>query len=247
MTLDRVIEYKEIDFFSEKITKKTDEYVIAFVTDTHAISANELREVVQKINERNVDVLLLGGDFPNGSAAYHTMQIFGETKTKDGIYGVEGNHDDIEELTHAMKLHGIHLLENEGTYLQENLYVAGVEDLWNRNPDIQKAIEGTSNEDFILVLSHNPDVAMEQDMQKVNLMLSGHTHGGQMTFFGFFAPALALQRKITKYGQMFKSGWVKTPSGGTVYVSNGTGQIETVPRIFARPQVIFMTLRVEKK
>lgn len=247
MTFDRMIEYKEIDFASEKIAKETDGYTIAFVTDTHAIPADELREVVQKISERNVDVLLLGGDFPNGSAAYRTMQILAETKTKDGIFGIEGNHDDIEELAHAMKLHGIHLLENEGVYLKENLYLAGVEDLWNRNPDIKKATEKASSKDFVLLLCHNPDVAMKQDMKKVDVMLSGHTHGGQITFFGFFAPALALRGNITEYGQMFKSGWVKTPNGGTVYVSNGTGQIETAPRIFARPQVIFLTLKSEKK
>lgn len=248
MTLDRIIEYKEIDFYSEKIIKKTEDYTVAFVTDTHAIPANELREVVQKINERNVNVLLLGGDFPNGSAAYRTMQILSETKTKDGIFGVEGNHDDIEELAHAMKPHGIHLLDNEGTYLGENLYLAGVEDLWNRNPDIEKAVEGASSKDFVLLLCHNPDVvAMKQNMQKVDVMLSGHTHGGQITFFGIFAPALALRSDITEYGQLFTSGWVKTPNGDTVYVSNGIGQIETIPRIFARPQVIFMTLKSEKK
>lgn len=249
LTLDRMIEYKEVEFSSEKITAKTDTdgYTIAFVTDTHAIPENELGEVVKKINERNVDVLLLGGDYANGSGAYQTMRILGETKTRDGIYGVDGNHDEVEEIADAMELHGIYLLENKGVYLKSGLYLAGVGDPWNRKPDIVRAVEGATEKDFVLLLSHNPDVSMKPEMKSVDLMLSGHTHGGQITFFGIFAPALVLKDNITRYGQLFMSGWSKTPAGGRVYVSNGTGQFEEIPRVFARPQVIFLTLRSGKE
>lgn len=242
---DRQMEYKEITFSSPTIPKEIDGYVIAFVTDTHQLPAAELQEVVRKINSRQVDLLLLGGDFPNGDAVYRSMAILDKVETVDGSFGVEGNHDDYKELFDAMEQHGMHPLNNEGVEIHKSFYLAGVEDLWNRSPNVQEAIKGKSAEKFTLLLCHNPDVAMKQDMSGVDLMLSGHTHGGQVTFFGVFAPALAWTKDITDYGQKFQSGWAEGNNGVKVYVSNGTGVIG-MPRVFARPQVIFLTLRSEK-
>lgn len=84
---------------------------------------------------------------------------------------------------------------------------------------------------------------MQQDMSKVDLTLSGHTHGGQATFFGIWAPRLAWPG-ISDYGEKFKVGWAISQSGTPVYVSRGTGSIYGVfggydipiPRVFARPE-----------
>ena len=77
----------------------------------------------------------------------------------------------------------------------------------------------------------------------VDLALSGHTHGGQAAFLGVWAPALALRKSITDYGQRFMSRWAESRDGVDVYVSNGAGTFSDVPRMFARPQVILLTLR----
>ena len=245
LTWDKQIEYKEITFTSPKIPKELDGYVVAFVTDTHQLPGDHLQEVVKNISQRQVDLLLLGGDFPNGDAVYRSMEILGKVETVDGIYGVEGNHDDYKELFDAMKKNGMHPLNNEGVEIHGGFYLAGVEDLWNRSPDVQTAIYKARPEEMVLLLCHNPDVVMKQNVRGVDLMLSGHTHGGQLTFFGVLAPALAWTKDITDYGQKFQSGWVDGPDGVKVFVSNGTGQIK-VPRVFARPQVIYLTLRSGK-
>jgi predicted MPP superfamily phosphohydrolase len=82
---------------------------------------------------------------------------------------------------------------------------------------------------------------MIQDTTSVDLILSGHTHGGHVTFLGIWAPELTLRKTITDYGQRFMSGWTESRDDTPVYVSNGTGHV-SVPRIFARPQVILLTL-----
>lgn len=243
MTIDRIIEYKEIEYSSPKISSDLTGYTIAFVTDTHGISSDELRGVVQKLDERKIDLLLLGGDYPSEDAAWRTMEILGQTRTRDGIYGVEGNHDDYENIFEAMRRYRIRPLSNTGNYLRENLFIAGVHDLWNRKPDVAKAIDRAKDRDFILLLAHNPDTTMQQDMSKVNLTLSGHTHGGQITFFGLWAPALHPSNGITRYDQKFKTGWTQSKDNTDVYVSNGTGTPERIPRVFARPQVIIITLK----
>ena len=243
LTLDRRIEYKDVPFASAKVPAQMDGYTIAFISDTHAISAQELRAVVQKLNETSVDLLILGGDFPShGDAPERTMDILSKAVATDGIYGVEGNHDEHIPLFAAMRRHSIHPLSNSGVRIRENFYLAGVEDLWNRKPDIRKAVEGAEPEDFVLLISHNPDLAMLQDTASVDLILSGHTHGGQITLFGLWAPALAPRRTITAYGQRFMSGWAESRDGVPVYVGNGLGTFTYVPRIFARPQVILISL-----
>ncbi|HCC35478.1 MAG TPA: metallophosphoesterase, partial [Ruminococcaceae bacterium] len=163
--------------------------------------------------------------------------------TTDGIYGVEGNHDNHVELFAVMEKYGMVPLSNNGVCVRDGLFVAGVEDLWNREPDVAKATRAADDGDFVLLLSHNPDVTMKQNTDNADLILSGHTHGGYVTLFGLFAPALVWSNDITEYGDDFMSGWAKSRDGTDIYISNGTGYFEATPRVFARPQVILLALR----
>lgn len=242
-TLDQSIEYKKVTFSSAKVPMEMDGYRIAFITDTHAMTGQDLKEVVRELNMLQPDLLLLGGDFPSAAGApKRSMEILSQTVATDGIYGVEGNHDNFLTLFAAMEQYSIQPLSNSGARIREHFYLAGVEDLWKRNPDIAAAIENAQADDFVLLITHNPDLAMIQDTTSVDLILSGHTHGGQITFFGIWAPELTVRRTITNYGQRFMSGWAQSRDGTPVYVSNGTGYLANVPRVFARPQVILMTL-----
>ena len=119
--------------------------------------------------------------------------------------------------------------------------MAGVHDLWNRNPDVKAAVAGADADDFILLLSHNPDVSMLQSTTGVDLILSGHTHGGQITFFGI--PLYLLRGSITNYGMRFANGFAESRDGVPVYTSNGVGEYYTVPRVFARPEAVIFTMR----
>jgi len=244
VTLDRIIEYKEVTFSSSNISAEMDGYTIAFIADTHSLSADRLRGIVTELNSRDIDLLILGGDFPStGGAEWRSMEILSQTITTHGIFGVEGNHDNYTDLFAAMRAFGIVPLSNNGVLIRDNFFLAGVEDLWNRNSSIADAIEGSAAEDFVLLVSHNPDIAMQQDTTGVDLILSGHTHGGQITFFGIWAPYFTFRSSITDYGQRFTSGWAASHDGTPVFVSNGTG--EYLPRVFARPQVILLTLLSE--
>ena len=243
LTLGRSLQYKEIPFHSSKVPAEMNGYKIAFISDTHAISAKELEGIVSRVNQWQTDLVVLGGDFPSiDDAPKRSMEILSKIESPDGIFGVEGNHDNYATLFAAMEEYGMHPLSNSGIYPREHFYVAGVEDLWNHEPNIEKAIAGTSADDFVLLLAHNPDVTMQQNTTGVDLILSGHTHGGQITFFGVWAPALTLRKNITDYGQRFMSGWAQSHDGTPVYVSNGAGTFSGIPRVFARPQVILITL-----
>lgn len=243
LTYDRRMEYPELTYASPKITPELDGYTVAFITDPHHVPEKKLRKIAANISERNVDLLLLGGDFLSGAALDKALQIIGGISTKDGIYGVDGNHDDHGKLFAAMEKYGMRPLDNAGVSLHPGLYLAGVQDLWKRQPDVKKSVRNAENDDFVLLLAHNPYLSMIQNTSRVDLMLCGHTHGGQVTFFGLWTPALTNMKYIMKHGQKFVAGWIKAPYGTDVFISRGTGSIRFTPRIYAPPQVIYVTLR----
>ena len=242
-TLDRIIVYREISFYSPNLDPSLDGYRIAFITDPHFISEERLWEVVNELNTREIDLLVLGGDFaPVRTIMERMIEILSYVETTDGIFGVEGNHDSRRLLFAAMESHGIIPLSNSGFHIREGLFLAGLEDLWNRNPDISKALEDSLDEDFVLLITHNPDVTMQQDTTGADLILAGHTHGGQITFFGIWAPYFTINNTLTAYGQRFRAGWAYSHDGTPVFVSRGIG--EYLPRVFARPEVVIINLYI---
>jgi len=244
LTLDRRVEYVEIFFTSPKIPAEMDGYRIAFVTDIHLEFEGRLRGVVDELNERQIDLLLLGGDFTSYSEDLNdTLELLSQITTVDGAFGVEGNHDHYETLFSTMIAYDITPLSNSGVFIRDKFYLAGVEDLWNRSPNIEEAIADAGADSFVLLISHNPDLAMKQDTTGVDLILSGHTHGGQLNFFGRWSIGLD-SGIISEYGTKFRSGWAESNDGTPVFVSQGVG--EYYPRVFARPQVILITLAAEK-
>jgi len=243
LTENKNIEYTPVSFSSPKLPAALDGYRIAFVVDAHAMTSADLEVMAGRLNEENLDLLALGGDFASSEGApERTMKVLSKIKTRDGLYGVEGNHDDYAALFAAMEKYGAHPLSNSGLPVRDGLFIAGVEDLWNRTPDILSATKDAEKDDFVLLLAHNPDLTMEQDTTSADLILSGHTHGGQVTFFGLWAPGLTLTHAVTRYGQRFLSGWAQAHDGTPVYVSRGAGFMRSTPRVFARPQVVLLTL-----
>lgn len=241
ITLGRTIRYVEIEFRSENWPSGLNGYRIAFMTDKHVITDEEMRAVAAELNERNLDLLLLGGDFSMRNAHYQgTLKEIAQIATTDGIFGVEGNHDDYRRLFRAKAQYGIIPLDNSGTHIREGFYLAGVQDMWNRNPNIEAAVAGASTDDFVLLVSHNPDVSMSQPTDGIDLILSGHTHNGQITLFGF--PMYLLLDHITSYGTHFTHGFAYSADGVPIYVSSGVGVYYSIPRIFARPEVVIFTM-----
>lgn len=248
LTLDRVIRYVEIDFYSEDWPAELNGYRIAFMTDMHAITDEDMAAVVIELNARNLDLLLLGGDFHSdvfwGGTHYQgTVRELSRAITTDGIFGVEGNHDVYDRLFEAKAYHGIGVLDNSGLHIRDHFFLAGVQDLWNRDPDIAEATKGANEDDFILLVSHNPDVSMLQPTNHLNLILSGHTHGGQITFFGW--PFYLYRQSVTHYGTRFAHGWNDSADGVPIFTSRGIGPYYNWPRIFARPEVIIFTMNNE--
>lgn len=242
------IEEKITTFESSEIPQNFQDFKIVFVSDIHSgpfVSQKRIANFVQKINAQNPDIIILGGDFIEDDPKY-IAPCFEELKkltAKKGIYGVIGNHDAREAYNKTYKTMqeaGITPLENDAEWIEidgQKIKLGGVTWDGTEDPDISPTTEDTNKNDFVILASHIPDFAEELKTDKIDLMLSGHTHGGQVTLFGLYAPYIP-----SDYGQKYRTGIIKTDRT-TVLVSNGLGTSFLPIRFFARPQINIIMLQ----
>lgn len=244
--VDSRFEYTQASYTSPKLAALAEGYTLLFLTDIHRQSLKKLAALVERANQTPPDLVLFGGDFGARQDLEAVLDLLAGIKSKNGFYGVEGNHDDPARLGALMAARGMTLLENQGVRINDALYLVGLEDLWNRRPDAAAALAGRPPADaaggpFTLALAHNPDTALDTDCTGLDLMLCGHTHGGEMTIFGGLAPSMPI---VSRYWQRFKAGWCKGAHGLDVYVCRGLGR--TVFRVYARYEALFLTLLPSK-
>jgi predicted MPP superfamily phosphohydrolase len=242
------IELKEVSLASPDIPQSFDGKRIIFVSDIHNgeyFSRERVTDLVSRINGLKPDMIILGGDYAS-SESHNTSVCFEELKKLQaplGKYGVLGNHDywggGIEALQ-AMNGAGITSLNNRGLWIYyngERIRLGGVSDLWHGAPDPMPAIIEAKQSDYVILVSHNPDYAEELETSIVDIVLSGHTHGGQVTFFGLWAPYMS-----SDYGQKYRGGFAQT-AYTNVYVTRGIGMTFLPVRFFARPEITLIGLK----
>jgi len=239
------IETKEITIESKDIPPDFDGKKIVFLSDIHqSLFFNEKRteDLVNRVNELNPDLILLGGDYVSDDSPSVNSCFLKLSKLKAplGIYGVLGNNDPPELSIASMKNANITYIGNNGLWVKNGtskIRIGGVGDYIKDSQNQTAALGNSKEKDFVVLVSHNPDYFPEVDKSRVDLMLSGHTHGGQITFFGLFAPITH-----SKYGQKYISG-VKKENNTTLIISNGVGTIIAPLRFFAPPQIIVIKLK----
>lgn len=220
---------------------------IVFVSDIHhgpSLSLGRVDSLVRRINAESPDLVLLGGDYIHYSGDYipAVFQALSGLKAPLGVYGAMGNHDNWDgraETLAAARKNGITLLDNKAVDIpvgDGHIRLGGVGDYNTGRQRLQPTLEGTSADDFILLLSHNPDYVMDLPDDTIDLLLCGHTHGGQVTLFGLWAPFVP-----SDYGDRFVSGLYEV-NGNRMLVSNGIGTVNAPIRFFARPQMNVITL-----
>ncbi|MDK1030926.1 MAG: metallophosphoesterase [Planctomycetia bacterium] len=224
---------------------------IALLTDIHHSSSFSLKRVVKTVrlaNTLGADVIALCGDYVTGQGGKGKRYIapcidaLAELHAPMGVFAVLGNHDawaDAAFTRRRLESAGIDDLTNSGLWLRRGvarLRLAGVGDLWTERQDLSSALGDASDDDVAVVLAHNPDYMEEMSDSRVGLVLSGHTHGGQI-----YLPILGAPIVPSRYGQKYRAGLVRTPHS-QVYVSRGIGLIKPAVRLFCRPELPVITL-----
>lgn len=220
---------------------------IAFLTDIHHgpyVDLQYVAAIVRTTNIMNPDMIVLGGDYSLRDRRYIApcLDVLSSLRAPMGVYGVLGNHDywhGLRETREGLREAGITELTNEGHWFQhrgEKLLLAGVDDLWQGEPDLGAALGEANRKDCCILVSHNPDLAESIIDSTVGLVLSGHTHGGQVAFPGFGAPWAP-----SKYGNKYLHGLVEAPRT-QVFISRGLGVAAIPARMNSRPEINLITL-----
>lgn len=236
---------KRYELVSERLPQNFDGCDIAFISDTHypsKFTRKRLARVVRKLRQLQPQMLLLGGDYVTSDEYIEELfDSLSSVKTLYGTYAVLGNHERsrAEAVEEAMRLHNVHLLRDEAVALtgESTLFIVGVEDSFK--VDTLAPLRGAAMPDsaFVILLAHTPDYAQRAAVQ-ADIVLSGHTHGGQVTLLGLYAPVTN-----SLYGHRFLSGLNCTTQGVPVITTNGIGTSRRKIRFCAPSEIVLITLR----
>jgi hypothetical protein len=221
---------------------------ITQLTDVHhsrILGLGEVQRVVSLAQQTKPDMFVLTGDYSTSYRRYiePCAEALGALNAPEGVWAVLGNHDhytDPELTTRSLQRHHIAVLNNAHTTLQRGsdaIQLSGIDD-WSWNAaDWTRAFSGLKRQTPTILLSHQPTVLDLEQTQNVSLILSGHTHGGQLNFPLLGAPARFTTNDLKYARGLFRRGDTQ------LYVSTGTGVIGLPLRFGVRPEIAVLRLR----
>lgn len=246
----RRIVVEEVSVPIEGLSSEFDGFKICQITDIHHgyhVEMEFIDKALEVALRLNPDIYALTGDYASYKTEFADAVIkrLAMLRATYRTVAVLGNHDHWvgwhRHVPALIRKNGIGLLNNTHIILEKGkgrLCIAGVDDLRIGRPDLGKALFGVPADVPRVLLSHNPDLADEKiGEERVDLMISGHTHGGQIRLpFSMYAPYTN-----SRYGQKYIGGLVKTGST-QVYVSRGLGTITIPVRFNCPPEITLLRL-----
>ncbi|WP_341526972.1 metallophosphoesterase [Nostoc sp. UHCC 0302] len=240
-----------------------------FHYDGLRLSEEMLEQAIALTNEAEPDLILLTGDYVTDDPTPINQLVLRlkHLQSSNGIYAVLGNHDihyshSKAEITAALTSIGVHVLWNEIAYpLGKELPLVGLADYWSREFQPAPVMNQLDPNTPRIVLSHNPDTAKILQQWRVDLQLSGHTHGGHIVIPGL-GPLVIHYKKLIKQIPKKLRRWLLLSLGdcsskvvqywewaqgfhqvgkNQLYVNRGLGTYRP-GRLFCPPEVTVITL-----
>jgi predicted MPP superfamily phosphohydrolase len=220
-----------------KVAQISDIHFGHWMNQDHALS------IAAKVNELNADFVAVTGDFVSHIDP-HTPDDISEwlQAFNAPVFSVLGNHDhwtDADAVTEAVQSGGATMLRNANTTFERDgavLHIAGVDDIWENQQDLDASLDGIPQDAPVLLLAHEPDYAdtVNED-GRVSLQLSGHSHGGQIRLPVIGAP------RLPWLGEKYSIGRYDLDNM-TVYTNRGVGMIAPYVRFGCPPEITLITL-----
>ena len=197
--------------YNLKTSKPIDTLKVALIADSHVgaiFDGDGFAERLEKIQEQSPDVLLIAGDFVDDGTDRENMikacDALGKLNLKYGVWFSYGNHDEgyygserrgfsSKDLEENLKQNGVHILKDDYQLVDNRFYIVGRKDKKDKNrADIADIIDKLDTDKYIIVMDHQPGDYENESNTAADLVVSGHTHGGQLiplrpisTLFGF--------------------------------------------------------------
>ncbi len=220
---------------------------IGLITDVHHDAGRPLALLargVRLLNAAAPDIVLLGGDYVVSRATDfdRCAALLGRLRAPLGVYAILGNHDywaGGSRVAAAVAAAGPTVLRNEARRLiapgGAPFWLVGLDDAARRRVDLDAAFAGVPEGSFRILLAHEPDMADHLDGRRVDLQLSGHTHGGQVVF------PLVGPLVLPILGRRYLKGLDRLPTH-TLYTSRGLGGVPPFARFNCPPEATILTL-----
>jgi uncharacterized protein len=230
--------------FLQRLPKALDGLRIVQLSDLHLgplTTAAQLRRAVETANSLEPDIIALTGDYISHERRYAApcAEVVGRLRARCGVFAVLGNHDhwtDAALITDLFRAEGIRVLINEGMRFEKegaSFWLAGVNDTMVGLEDLPLALAGAAAEEMKLLLAHNPIILRRAARAGVDLVLSGHTHGGQV--------AIRPDRNAKPRRRVLNGLWRQDET--QIYVTRGLGTVILPIRYGCPPEVSLLELR----
>jgi hypothetical protein len=196
-------------------------------------------------NERAPDLTVVTGDMVTSGTDFHgdVAEVIGELRAKAGVFVSMGNHDyfgDGEPLITLLRRRGVRVLRNQGVLIEQNgakLWLAAIDDTWTRRDDLAGALRGRPDGATTILLAHDPKRFDEAADAGADLVLSGHTHGGQVALPFFYRSV-----NLAKFSYRYTTGLYRR-GRSVLYVHPGLGTTGPPMRLGVAPEVSILVLR----
>lgn len=234
---------KEVDVAIEGLKE---ELTIVQITDVHigkTLGKAFLDDIVKQINALDADMVVITGDLVDMPVNQigDKLDSLSSIKSRLGVYYVPGNHEyfyGVNAIMDHVRSLGVHVLSNHSIVINETINLAGVMDMMGKRfdfepPDLAKALLHVKAELPTILLSHQPKFVHEIKDEKIDLILSGHTHGGQIFPFGL----------LVLLDQPYLSGLYQHSARTQIFVSNGAGYWGPSVRIMAPSEIVKIHLK----
>ncbi len=203
----------------------------------------QVERAVEMANSLQPDIIALTGDYVSHEREYAApcAEMLGRLRARCGVYAILGNHDhwtDAPLIIDLFRAEGIRVLVNEGLRFEHrgsSFWLAGVDDTMVGLEDLPLALAGSRDDEMKLLLAHNPIVLRRAARAGVDLVLSGHTHGGQVTWRSERSASGRVRRRLLR--GLGRQGDTQ------IYVSRGLGTVVLPVRYGCPPEVSLLQLR----
>ena len=181
---------------------------IAQISDTHigvTMDADGFAERLASVAEAQPDIVVVTGDFTDEDTLREDMmaccKALGELKTKYGVYFVFGNHDcsddgrrefTVSEVETALRENGVIVLRDEVVQVTDHVCIIGRRDTSESRKSVSELMKDVDLSQYVIVLDHQPDSFSKEAEAGADLVLSGHTHGGQLIPLGLMSSMLPM-------------------------------------------------------
>ncbi len=223
-------------------------FTIVHLTDLHyglLVPLSFLRNVIGTANRLKGDVIVCTGDYVHQRNTAGELDkvwpLLCELEAPQGVYSVLGNHDHWADANRSLywlerSKQNLHFRTRYFERGGRRLWIAGGGDLWEDHRNFDKILHNIPPEDCRIVLAHNPDSADSRFSERIDLMICGHTHGGQVNLPFYGTPFLVVNNKNYSFGLKANS------KGQHVFISKGIGWGAVPLRFNCFPEIAVLEL-----